>query len=116
MRRISPHPSRRNGNAPLRADLKGQPVGAHMGAMRNRSIARRKTHFLAECGSSATPGCASVVQRLCEAHPELRCKQMSRRGDRAKDLPYRFALFESTIEGDGLYLTEDKLKHLYPSI
>jgi hypothetical protein len=49
----------------------------------------------------------SVVQRLREAHPELRYKPISRHGDYAKDLPYRFALFESTIEEGGLYLTED---------
>jgi hypothetical protein len=49
----------------------------------------------------------SVVQRLREAHPELRYKHISRHGDHAKDLPYRFALFESTIEEGGLYLTED---------
>lgn len=48
------------------------------------------------------------LERMCEAHPELRYKPAQREGDLLKDTSYRHALFECMIDPDnGLYLSED---------
>lgn len=50
----------------------------------------------------------SALQRLCEAHPELRYKHAQREVDLVKDVQYLYALFECMIEPEtGLYLSED---------
>jgi hypothetical protein len=50
----------------------------------------------------------SALERLCEAHPELRYKVATTQADLAKDGPHRFALFECMIDPvTSLYLSED---------
>jgi hypothetical protein len=50
----------------------------------------------------------TALERLCEANPHLRYKNVGLEGDPQRDSPNRFALFECMIDPEtGTYLSED---------
>jgi hypothetical protein len=50
----------------------------------------------------------AALERMCEAHPELRYKAAQREADLLREDAYRYALFECMIAPEnGLYLSED---------
>jgi hypothetical protein len=50
----------------------------------------------------------AALERMCEAHPELRYKAAQREADLLREDSYRHALFECMIAPEsGLYLSED---------